>query len=90
MSAAKLQEAFGRFNAGDLEGAERLCSDVLAREHGNADALHLQGVIRMMSGRAGEAAALLARAAAIKPRDAKLLENLGLGFGIPWALASRP
>ena len=78
MSAAKLQQAFGRFNAGDLAGADRLCGEALAESPANGDALHLQGVIRLMGGRAGDAIALLERAAGIKPQDAAVLENLGV------------
>lgn len=78
MTSVKLQEAFGRFNAGDLAGAERLCGEVLARERANADALHLQGVIHMVGGRADDAVAVLKRAAEIKSMDAAIFENLGL------------
>jgi predicted O-linked N-acetylglucosamine transferase (SPINDLY family) len=78
MSETILQQAFGRFNAGDMAGAARLCAEVLARERGNADALHLQGVIRIVEGRADEAVVILGRAAAIKSGDAAIFENLGL------------
>jgi predicted O-linked N-acetylglucosamine transferase (SPINDLY family) len=78
MSVSVLQQAFGRFNAGDLAGAARLCAEVLARERGNADALHLQGVIRMVEGGAEDAIAILGRAAALKSGDAAIFENLGL------------
>jgi protein O-GlcNAc transferase len=78
MTAAKLQQAFGRFNAGDLAGADRLCGEALATDPGSGDALHLQGVIRLMGGRTGDALELLGRAAGIKPGDAAVLENLGV------------
>jgi predicted O-linked N-acetylglucosamine transferase (SPINDLY family) len=74
----KLQEAFGRFNDGDIAAAERLCTEVLRRVPANTDALHLLGVIRMMSGAASAAIPLLITASAAKPRDAAILENLGL------------
>ena len=78
MSNVKLQQAFSRFNAGDPAGADRLCSEILAAQPQAADALHLQGVVRMVGGRAAEAVALLQRAAGIKGDDAALFENLGL------------
>lgn len=78
MAVDKLSEAFACFNAGDMAGAERLCAGILARDSGNADALHLQGVICMMSDRPAEAVALLKRAAAAKRNDASIFENLGL------------
>ena len=74
----KLQEAFGRFNDGDIATAERLCTEVLRQAPVNADALHLLGLIRMMSGAASAAIPLLINASAAKPRDAAILENLGL------------
>lgn len=78
MSAVKLQEAFARFNAGELAAAARLCEDVLAGEGSHADALHLLGIIHLTGGRAAAAVAVLKRAAAIKPDDAVILENLGV------------
>ncbi len=78
MSNVKLQQAFSRFNAGDLAGADRLCGEILAVQPQTADALHLQGAIRMMEGRAAEAVALFQRAAGIKGDDAAIFENLGL------------
>ena len=74
----KLQTAFGRFQARDLAGAERLCGDVLGQDPDHPDALHLLGMVRLAAGRAEDAVALLGRALGESPRDAVLLENLGL------------
>ena len=74
----KLQQAFGRFNARDLAGTERLCGEILGAEPRHADALHLLGVVRMMSGKPQEAASLIGRALEVAPRDAAMRENLGM------------
>jgi len=74
----KLQQAHGRFNARDLAGTERLCSEILNSAPRNPDALHLLGVVRLVSGNAAAAASLLGRALESRPRDAAVLESLGL------------
>jgi len=75
---AKLQSAFGRFQAKDLAGAERLCREVLSDTPGHRDALHLLGVVRLAGGNADEAASLIGEALEGAPSDAAMLENLGL------------
>lgn len=74
----KLQQAYGRFGARDLAGAEQLCSEILSGAPKHPDALHLLGVVRLVSGNAGAAAGLIGQALEGKPRDAALLESLGL------------
>ena len=74
----KMREAFGRFQAQDLAGAERLCGEVLKEAPRHPDAMHLLGVVRLAAGRAGEAASLIAGALEGKPRDPVALEHLGL------------
>jgi protein O-GlcNAc transferase len=74
----KLQAAFGRFQAQDITGAERLCREVLRDAPRNADALHLLGVVRMCAGNASEAVSLITRALEGNPQDAAMQENLGL------------
>ena len=74
----KMREAFGRFQAQDLAGAERLCTEVLRDIPRHPDAMHLLGVVRLSAGRAGEAASLISGALEGKPRDAVALEHLGL------------
>lgn len=78
MLAGKLREAFGRFNAHDLAGAARLCGEILKQAPRNQHALHLLGVVRLMSGNAPEAASLISRALEANPQDMAMLENLGL------------
>ena len=77
----KLREAFGRLNAGDAAGAERLCGEILKQAPGNADALHLLGVVRLMTGNVGDAVSLLKQAATAKPGDPAIHLNLGNAFG---------
>lgn len=74
----KLQQAHGRFNARDLGGAERLCNDILSGAPGHPDALHLLGVVRLVSGNAAAAVKLLGRALESRPHDAAILESLGM------------
>jgi predicted O-linked N-acetylglucosamine transferase (SPINDLY family) len=65
-------------NAGDVAGAERICNHLLATDPANADALHMLGMINLMSGRPAAALEYIARAVAIRPRDAVMQENFGL------------
>ena len=74
----KLQQAHNHFSARDLAGAERLCSEILSGTPQHPDALHLLGVVRLVSGNAAAAAGLIGRALEGKPRDSALLESLGL------------
>ena len=78
MLAAKLREAFGPSNAHDHAGAARLCGEILRQAPRNPQALHLLGLVRLMSGDASEAASLVNRALETSPRDVVMLENLGL------------
>lgn len=76
--ADKLRAAFGRFQAQDLAGAARLCSEVLRVTPGHPDALHLLGVVRLAGGDADAAVSLIRQALEGNPSDATMLENLGL------------
>lgn len=77
-SAEKLQNAFDCFNAHDLNGTERLCRELLAKEPRNAEALHLLGVSRLMSGNAREAVTLIEKALKRAPGIPLFIESLGL------------
>ncbi|HEU0290591.1 MAG TPA: tetratricopeptide repeat protein [Burkholderiales bacterium] len=74
----KLQQAHNHFSARDLAGAERLCNEILSGTPQHPDALHLLGVVRLVSGNAAAAAGLIGKALEGKPRDASLLETLGV------------
>jgi protein O-GlcNAc transferase len=74
----KMREAFARFQAQDLAGAERLCVEILRDAPRHPDAMHLLGVVRLARGSAGEAVSLISAALEGKPRDPVALEHLGL------------
>jgi protein O-GlcNAc transferase len=74
----KMRAAFGRFQAQDLAGAERLCVEILRDSPRYPDALHLLGVVRLATGNADEAASLISGALEGKPSDPVALEHLGL------------
>ncbi len=76
--ADKLRRAFERFNARDLEGAARLCGEILKLAPRNPDALHLLGVMRLMHGDARAAAFLVGQALESNPQDPAMQENFGL------------
>ncbi len=74
----KLQQAFACFNAQNLVGTEQFCREILGGEPGHAGALHLLGMVRLMSDKPREAVALIGRALEATPRDTAVIENLGL------------
>jgi predicted O-linked N-acetylglucosamine transferase (SPINDLY family) len=77
-AADKVREAFGRFQAQDVAGAERLCVEILRDSPGYPDAMHLLGLVRLATGNASEAASLLREALKQNPRDATIAENWGV------------
>ncbi len=81
MSAAlnrKLGQAHDRLQAGDADGAQSLCQQVLQRAPRNPDALSMLAVALLMRGRASDAIPPLEQALAAQPRHGVALENLGL------------
>jgi predicted O-linked N-acetylglucosamine transferase (SPINDLY family) len=76
-SISTMQAAEGAYNAGDWTTAGRLCTQVLAVDANNADALNLLGIIKAQSRQPLEAAALLERASAAQPDNATLHNNYG-------------
>src|SRR5882672_7685112 len=76
--ADKLQQAFACFNAQNLVGTERFCREILGGEPGHAGALHLLGMVRLVSDQPHEAVSLIGRALEANPRDPTVIENLGL------------
>src|SRR5262245_42763365 len=73
-----MRAAFGRFQAQDLAGAERLCLEILRDSPRYPDAMHLLGVVRLANGSVDEAASLISGALEGKPQDPVALEHLGL------------
>ncbi|WP_042446170.1 tetratricopeptide repeat protein [Azospirillum sp. B510] len=78
--AALLREALAHHRAGDLDGAERGYRAMLAAQGGNADALHLLGVLHHQRGLDGEAVRLIGQAVARRPGVAEQHANLGLAL----------
>ena len=72
-----LQAAAAHHRAGRLDEAGRGYAAVLAASPGNADALHLSGVITLQRGDPANAARQIARALARNPRMADAEANLG-------------
>lgn len=75
--AAMLQAAAAHHRAGRLDEAERGYAAVLAASPGNADALHLSGVIALQRGDPATASRQITQALARNPRMADAEANLG-------------
>lgn len=67
--------AFALFRAGRLVEAEAAWREIVAREPGNANALHLLGFILSTTGRAEEGMPWLDRSIEAAPRNAAFLDN---------------
>jgi Tfp pilus assembly protein PilF len=72
-----LRTAFGYFHSRQLGEAEALCRQVLAREPGEAGAVHLLGLIAHARGRGEEALELLRHSVRAAPAAADWRNNLG-------------
>ncbi len=75
--SALLSVAIEQHNAGNSGRADALYREALLREPGNADALHLLGVLAHEQGRGPEAIDLIGRALALAPTVPDYLFNLG-------------
>ena len=84
MTQLTIQQAFGvaigHHQAGRLREAERIYRQILAQEPGQADALHLLGVIAHQSGRNEVAVELIGQAIARHPGFAEAQSNLGVAL----------
>jgi tetratricopeptide (TPR) repeat protein len=72
-----LDTALAHHGQGRLREAEQLYRQILADDPGNADGLHLLGMIAHQSGDSETAVALIRQAIAIKPNAASYHANLG-------------
>lgn len=72
-----LHRAIDLHNRGRLPEALQLYQQVLARDSGNFDAIHLTGVAALQLGKLGLAERLITAAVAVKPDSAEALNNLG-------------
>jgi len=72
-----LSSAAACLSAGDLETAIGLLGGILKGEPQQADALHLMGLALFGGGQPGPAIEYVEKAAAIRPADVEILNNLG-------------
>lgn len=75
--AASLRQAVANHQAGNLDAARSGYEDILRREPGQADALHLLGVLYDQQGDHAQAVDLIGQAIAIVPGEASFHGNLG-------------
>ncbi len=77
---AALRQAFDLHQAGRHTDAERLYGDVLRRDPGNPDALHLLGMLCLDCGQPQPAAGLIAKAIQQRPLEPVYYNTLGNAF----------
>jgi tetratricopeptide (TPR) repeat protein len=75
--ARAVEEAAGHYRQGRLDDADKLCTRLLKAAPDWFDALHLAGLVKLESGKAAAAQALLAKALKLNPRSPQVLANLG-------------
>jgi tetratricopeptide (TPR) repeat protein len=76
MPSDLLQTAVAHHQAGRFDQAESLYRQILASNPGQADALHLLGVLTHQRGRHAQAAELIERAIGVRPGEAVFHSNL--------------
>jgi tetratricopeptide (TPR) repeat protein len=76
--AQTLAQAVALHRQGDLAGAEKIYTRILKARRDHFDALHLLGLLKHQTGKAGEAYRLISAALAVNPRSADARSNLGL------------
>jgi tetratricopeptide (TPR) repeat protein len=80
MLAQAVEEAAGLYRQGKLAEAEKICTRVLRAQPNWFDALHLLGVLKLQSGKAGAACAHLEQALKLNPASAQVMSNLGMAL----------
>jgi tetratricopeptide (TPR) repeat protein len=70
--------ALAHHRDGSFREAELLYRQILARQPGHADALHMLGVMALQAGQHADALKLIGRAAALQPANWEFQSNLGL------------
>ena len=76
--AQAFEEAAAYYHQGRLDDADKACTRILKAWPDSFDALHLLGVVRLQSGKAGVALGLLEQAHKLNPGSADVLANLGI------------
>jgi tetratricopeptide (TPR) repeat protein len=77
-AAAALQQAVALHRQGQLAAAEKNYARILKSYPAQFDALHLLGLLKLQSGKAGEAQRLITSALGVNPSAPDALANLGL------------
>lgn len=75
--ARAINEAAGYYQQGRLDDADKICMRVLKAAPDWFDALHLAGLLKLDSGKAAAAQALLAKALKLNPNVPQVLANYG-------------
>jgi tetratricopeptide (TPR) repeat protein len=75
--ARAVDEAAAHYQQGRLDDADRICTRVLKAAPDWFDALHLAGLVKLDSGKAAAAQALLGKALKLNPQSAQVLANYG-------------
>ena len=78
-NTSKYKEALRLHQSGEVDQAEVLYEEILQRDPGHADSLHLLGVIKIQKQAFGEALDLIERAIRIKPDGPVLPSQPGRG-----------
>jgi protein O-GlcNAc transferase len=78
LTMVEIERAIEHQKAGQLQQAEAIYRQILAREPGNPQALHLLGVIALQEGQHGVAQKLIEQAITLKPDYGEAYNNLGL------------
>jgi len=78
--AQAVEEAVGLYRQGRLAEAEKICARVLRAQPDWFDALHLLGVLKLQSGKAGAACAHFEQALKLNPTSAPAMSNLGMAL----------
>jgi tetratricopeptide (TPR) repeat protein len=76
-AAQAIEEAASHYRQGRLDEADRICTRVLKARPDWVDAIHLAGLIKLDSGKAAAAHALLTGAAKLNPGSVPVLASLG-------------
>jgi tetratricopeptide (TPR) repeat protein len=80
MLAQSVEEAAGLYRQGKFAEAEKICTRVLRAQPNWFDALHLLGVLKLQSGKAGAACGHLEQALKLNPASAQVMSNLGMAL----------
>ena len=83
----RLKQGLALQQAGKLQEAARIYSDIVEEQPDNAEAWHLLGTIEIMQGRHESALALIKKALGLKPRSAVYLHNRAYVMGALGKLA---